>query len=154
MTRAWMTLILTPAIWAVAGCSPKIKPAKDDFSFFVKKTPCYGTCPTYELSVDAGGDVLYNAVRFTEQTGRFTKKISPEKLAQLKIAVRESPFFSWDTLYDDPGISDMPSTIVEIALDGKKKKVVNRHKGPQDFKAWVDKWEAIVGKDGYAKVEE
>ncbi len=146
-------MLATLAVYVVTGCNPKSRPAKNDFSLFIKKTPCYGTCPTYELSVGADGSVVYNAIRFTEQTGLFSKKLSAAQLAELKKTVRESPFFSWDTLYDDPGISDIPSTIVEISLDGQKKKVVNRHKGPKDFKTWVDKWEAVIGKDGYSKKE-
>jgi hypothetical protein len=147
-------VFIVPGAWTGAGCSPKSRPARDDFSLTIKKTPCYGTCPTYELRVGADGAVVYNAIRFTEQTGVFTKKIPAARLDELKKVVRESPFFSWDTLYDDPGITDLPSTIVEISLDGRRKKVVNRHKGPQEFKVFVARLEEIVGKDGYVKKEE
>ncbi|MCS7086775.1 MAG: DUF6438 domain-containing protein [Bacteroidia bacterium] len=152
MKRMFVVAVVGAA--APVACTPKAQTAaKDDFFFSVKKTPCYGQCPVYELNVHADGTVVYNAVRFTEQTGTFTKTLSAARLQELKNAVRQSPFFSWDTLYDNAGISDLPSTIVEISLDGRRKKVVNRHKGPKDFKIWLDKWESLVGKEGYVKKE-
>lgn len=38
-------------------------------------TACFGTCPVFELSVDAGGSATYNALQYNDREGKFTGTI-------------------------------------------------------------------------------
>ena len=99
----------------------------------MKRTPCFGKCPYYEFVIFSNGDVLYEGFNFVEKIGKFEGEISIKKIAFIKEKLKEVEFFNFDSVYD-AGVSDLPSTIIEVNLDNKKHRVKGRYRMPEKFK--------------------
>ena len=84
----------------------------------MKRTLCFGKCPYYEFVIFSNGDVLYEGFKFVEKIGKFKGKINIKKIAFIKEKLKEVEFFNFDSVYD-AGVSDLPSTIIEVNLDNK-----------------------------------
>ena len=104
---------------------------------YFEKTACFGRCPAFVFQWDADtvisltithpfrdGDLAnlalgsYRATLSTKEAKRWNAKIAEaEELAS---------FSTLDALYDNPMVTDLPSTILEI--NGHR--VVNRYRGP------------------------
>lgn len=100
----------------------------------IQRTPCYGSCPIYTISVYNTGFATYEGERFVEHEGYYGAFISRNVLNTLQNMAREIGFLELQDRYDDPGITDIPSTITTIRLDGQLKTVVNRDGGPEKLR--------------------
>ena len=50
----------------------------------MKRTPCYGECPQYMISIYESGIVLYNGVRFVQNTGCFQSNLNRQQINYIK----------------------------------------------------------------------
>lgn len=124
-----------------------------DFRLQLERTPCFGKCPVYTMDIDADGKVNYHGHNFTDHKGHWTKTLSADQQRDLTRLMRESDFFSYDTLYDDAGISDLPSIIIAYTANGETHRVTFRYGGPVTFRQLAEKIEAIVTEEGYSPVQ-
>jgi len=104
-------------------------------SLFIKmeKTACYGTCPVYVVEILSDGTVHFLGKQFVENLGKFNSKLSTDDISVLKSKISAIDYFNLQDTYDSE-ITDFPSCITEIKLDGKTKKITNRHGGPAELK--------------------
>ena len=119
----------------------------------MRRTPCFGKCPYYEVIIFSNGDISYEGFKFVEKIGKFKSSINIKKLAYIKEKIKEVDFFSFDSIYD-AGVSDLPSIIIEVNINNKKHRVKGRYKMPQQFKYFsnfideifneVDSWDKII----------
>ncbi|MGB0917005.1 MAG: DUF6438 domain-containing protein [Flavobacteriales bacterium] len=106
----------------------------------IQRTACYGQCPMYKATFLDNGEVKYVGKRFVENIGTYTALIPAEKVQQIKDMAREYKYFELDSLYPTP-ISDFPSCLTEVRLNGISKRVVNRRSPPEnlrDFEKYLD----------------
>ena len=61
-----------------------------DIVISIRKTPCYGTCPAYEMQIYSDLSVKLKGERFLDLIGEFESTLSPERMAQLKQAFDEA----------------------------------------------------------------
>lgn len=124
-------------------------------TLFVKmqKTPCYGKCPNYELEIFDNGDVTFTGKMFVDFIGVYKSKISSIELENLKNKIIEINFFDLDSLYDSPA-TDIPACIIEVTLDNKTKKIIDRRYGPEELKDLEKLIETTVLKSNLKNVEE
>ena len=59
----------------------------------MKRTPCYGECPQYMISIYESGVVIYNGARFVPRTGCFQSNISTKNINYIKLILDEIQFF-------------------------------------------------------------
>ena len=45
----------------------------------MRRTPCYGKCPTYKLNIFSNGDIIYQGIRFVEKLGLYKSTIDIKK---------------------------------------------------------------------------
>lgn len=114
--------------------SPTNLPARSeipkDLVITLERTGCYGganVCPTYELTVNGDGSVVFNGKEVTRIIGEAKDKISEKKLRMLLDEFEKADYFNLEDSYDDhncPSIgSDFPNANTSIQLNGRKKSV-------------------------------
>ena len=113
-----------------ASAQPPLFPqdVPSDTVITLMRTNCFGGCPTYTLSINAEGTVLYDGRTDVKQKGEVKSRISHENLKELIAAFKNINYFDLQGRYDR-GIAcprflyDMPAAITSLTLNGKKKTV-------------------------------
>jgi hypothetical protein len=119
----------------------------DSLFFSMERTPCFGKCPAYRINVYRSGYATYTGISFTERTGEHAGRVGPETMQALLAKAEAINFFGLQDKYDGQ-VTDLPSTIVRIVSQGRDKKVVARHKVPQEFKDFAKQAdELLLGTD-------
>lgn len=101
---------------------------KDDF-ITLERTVCFGTCPSYLLTIKRDGSVTFEGRRFTKTVGVVRGKISPADFRALVSEFEKINYFSLPdrfvggTKECPENITDMPSANTSIKLNGKTKAV-------------------------------
>ncbi len=109
---------------------------KDKPFLKMRKTPCYGKCPYFEVNFYENGFVTYEGLKFVDKIGIYNAQINKKEVAIIQDFIRLSDFFSFDELYD-ARVSDLPSVIIEVNYNGNFHKVKARYKAPKKFKELV-----------------
>ncbi len=78
----------------------------------LRKTACFGDCPVYDVSIDKFGQVTYNGIKFVNELGERTFKLSEEEFEQLNTYISEKDFSTFKNIYDNPRVMDLPSTYI------------------------------------------
>jgi len=90
----------------------------------LRRSGCYGMCPTYEIEIHGDGTVLYDGAAYVGTTGRRKVKISQPSLVKLVDAFRKADYFSLSDGYVS-GVTDMPTSASSISFDGQAKSVLD-----------------------------
>ena len=99
----------------------------------IKRTPCYGRCPIYQLTIMDNGEVLYAGKRFVEKLGTYSGLLTSEDLKTILIKAKEANYFELEDSYDVP-IADFPTCVTSVTKDGKTKRVMNKQGAPTSLK--------------------
>ncbi len=102
----------------------------------MKKTPCFGKCPYFEVSIFDDGSIIYEGLKFVDRIGFYKSTINKKKVALVEDYIRRIDFFSFDEVYDAK-VTDLPSIIIEVNLQGQHHKVKGRYKMPEKFKIFT-----------------
>lgn len=111
--------------------------AKDNDTIFatIERTPCYGTCPVYKLMIFKSGIALYEGKQNVEKIGRYIVEFSEEEIKTIREKAIEINYFKLQDEYDSP-VTDFPTTLTSIRINGKVKSVSNRVGGPEELKSF------------------
>lgn len=94
----------------------------------MERTVCFGTCPSYTLSIQKNGKVTFYGKEFVEHKGMATGQIPQDSLDKLIQKIQESYFFE---IPSDPECksryTDMPSVYLMIRLDDNEHSVTHYH---------------------------
>jgi hypothetical protein len=120
-------------------------PSEDSIFASLRRTPCFGKCPTYYLRIYEKGFVLYHGKQFTKKKGYpekgwYISYISQEKIQAIKDSARKTGFFELNDKYD-AGVTDVPATTTYLSFDGQEKEIYNRFNGPEklnNFEDYID----------------
>lgn len=116
------------------------KPAvqKDSLLIALEKTPCFGRCPVYKVRVYKSGFATYEGLNFTEKLGMYSSHFTEDEIARIFKSAAEIGYFSLDDKYDNPNVSDLPSTIVTLNSEEDKKRIVARINTPEKLKIFLE----------------
>ena len=89
----------------------------------IERGPCFGTCPVYRMALYGDGTVRYDGKDHVRVRGSQTAVIAPEKVKELAGEIERSGFFNLRDLYTEVSVTDAPTVVLYVAVDGKKKKV-------------------------------
>lgn len=98
-----------------------------------EKTPCFGTCPVFTVTVFKSGLVIYEGKKFTSMQGVYYSFISDKALDEIYRLAEEIDFFKMSKEFDC-NITDLPSTILYLRLGNKKNEVMWRCNFPENLK--------------------
>jgi hypothetical protein len=106
----------------------KMESVSSDTIVKMERTVCFGTCPSYTLSIQKNGRVTFYGKEFVEHKGMATGQIPQDSLDKLIQKIKESHFFETPS---DPECesryTDMPSVYLTIRLDDDEHSVAHYH---------------------------
>lgn len=123
----------------------------DSVFFSLQRTPCFGKCPAYTVTVKADGTALYTGRSNAPREGEFTGKVDRATMQALFDRATAIGFFGFEDKYDGP-VTDIPSTIIRMNADGKDKKVLGRVKTPPAFKPFAAYADSLLAPVVWTKV--
>ncbi|MDP6908685.1 MAG: DUF6438 domain-containing protein [Flavobacteriales bacterium] len=109
----------------------------------IQRTACYGQCPMYKTTYMNNGQVTYVGKRFVEKIGTYSALLDTDEINSIKEMVEEYNYFELDSLYPTP-ISDFPSCITEVQINGKHKRVIDRRNPPEDLKSFEKFLDSLI----------
>ena len=96
------------------------------------KSPCYGTCPNYKMTVYKNGKIKYNGLRFTDMQGLHERKITPPEVADLTRMLERANLWEYNDEYNN-GIADAQMTRIKYYdEDGRSKTIESRGEMPSE----------------------
>lgn len=94
------------------GSFNRIVEEENNNYFTMRKSPCFGDCPVYEVTIDKDGNVVFNGKDYTLFKGKEEFKLTDKEFNTLKSKIESSNFNKLKDKYDNPRITDLPSTFV------------------------------------------
>ncbi len=130
--RKWLgaVIILIVLVLLTGGCrEPKMSLPVDLQSLVVtlERTPCYGDCPVYKLSMYGDGRIIYEGEKYVKVIGIITASISEDQFKQLYAEFRKIDYFSLKDSYQHLDTTDMPGAITSLTVDGQTKTINHYH---------------------------
>ena len=126
--------------------------SKSDSVFFsLQRTPCFGTCQAYTVTVFSDGRAHYTGRSNAPREGDFTGKVDKATMQKLLDRAVSIGFFAFQDKYDGQ-VTDLPSTIIRVNANNKDKKVVGRVKTPPAFKPFAAYADSLLAPVEWTKV--
>ncbi|PCJ26349.1 MAG: hypothetical protein COA97_06090 [Flavobacteriales bacterium] len=126
-------------------------PVKESIFLTMERTPCFGKCPSYKITIFNTGNVIYEGFTFAEKEGKHTKKLSQKQLLEIKSQIEIINLFELEDKYDSQ-ITDIPSTHLYVVYKGQKKKILDRVGGPKELKRFEKLIDFLVIDNNLKKV--
>lgn len=123
------------------------KPSRDITALTMRRTGCYGRCPSYEVQLFSDGGARYIGQQFTTYTGTYEKNVGAAKVQTL---LRQAQTLRVDTCAEEYEmlISDLPGLIFTFTRPQGTQTVQNAHFGPRYFKTLAADVDSLVRVDG------
>lgn len=99
----------------------------------LQRTRCFGTCPSYKLTIYDDGKVEYEGKDYVKRKGKIEGRITKAELEEL---IREFERIDYLNLADDytldskncpQGWTDNPTAVTSLDWKGKKKAITHYH---------------------------
>ena len=113
----------------------------------IARTPCFGSCPTYEAVLYENGLLTYNGKRFTVKTGHYYAKVSAKEMNTVKKWIIDAGIFNFKDRYpeDDIAPTDLPSCKLYFRHGDKEKNIVDKNwNTPEPLSALENKIETWI----------
>jgi ankyrin repeat protein len=88
------------------------------------RTRCLGSCPSYQVTMDSQGVVVFEGDSSVVATGKYTATVDAAKVRELAEKFVADDFYSMDSKYE-LSATDAPTYVLSISIDGDTKKVVD-----------------------------
>ncbi len=115
----------------------------------LRRGPCFGSCPVYDVTLRRRGRSTWNGEMFTERIGRYRGDLDRDEFDRLAEFIERSGFFDWKDEYDPVGstVSDGSTDVLEVRRSGKTKTVSQYSTDePPDFWVIAKLVEALAGR--------
>lgn len=116
----------------------EVKPGTTVLVASLRRTPCYGKCPAYELRFLSNGVVTYEGTAHVERLGLYESFVNLSVLREIQQKARDAGFFQLADRYPTDGspIVDFPNTITFVRSGRLEKSVTNNHQAPEALQAF------------------
>ena len=130
ITLVVLLLITGLSIFAKQSKHKKQKQQGNEFmSLALHHTGCYGRCPTYIIEINRNGIATYTGIRFTPDSGIYTKKIGVTNAMEIINLANEYRIDTCKDRYENR-VQDLPGINYTINFDNKTKPILNANYGP------------------------
>jgi len=128
---------------------------EDSLFASIDKGFCFGTCPVYTINIYKSGFVQYKGTSNVDLEGDYYTIISYAKMLEFVETAKRIEYLSLNNVYDNEGITDLPSTTTSIVLNGERKTVRRRFDYPKSILVFEkvfsemlsnENWEALSKK--------
>lgn len=154
--KAIITLIILAGlntIEPVQNNTQTTLPIKESVMLTMERTPCFGRCPSYKLTIFNTGKVLFDGDQNTENIGRHSSSLSKTQIDEIKTQINLIKLFELQDKYDAK-ITDIPSCLLYVNIDGKKKKIFDRYGAPKELKEFEKLIDSLVLNSKMTKIED
>ncbi len=121
----------------------------------LERTPCYGPCPAYRVTVLGTGEVEYFGDACVDRSGTHRWRISRRRLQRLQEALERADYLHLEDDYTGCGLTDAPGCLTSVEYDdGASKSIVHYHGAPAAPDALTeleDEIDRIVGVERYTE---
>ena len=138
-------ILLAASLGACHGSTPATTPAPDDAAarddaapaVSLERTPCFGSCPVYRVTISRGGMVRFEGKRFVADTGTDSAQVAKGAVDSLLAELDRGGFYDFEEQYvaGAPGCglyaTDLPSAITSVD-DGSRSKRIQHDRGCSD----------------------
>lgn len=128
-------------------------PVTENIFLTMERTPCFGKCPSYKITIFNTGKVDYEGFTFAVKEGKYTKTLTQKQLSEIKSQLDVIKLFELEDVYDSK-VTDIPSTHLYVEFNGKKKKILDRVGAPKELKQFEKLIDFIVIDDDLKKVSQ
>jgi uncharacterized protein DUF6438 len=123
----------------------------------LRRTPCYGPCPVYELTILGTGEVTYLGEAHVAKAGAHSWRISGRRLERLAEAFERARYSRLEDRYTSREFTDAPGCLTSVEYeDGSSKSIVHYHgdpSAPDTLTELEDEIDRIVGAERYTEPE-
>lgn len=137
-------LVSCKGIQRAAVAEQKTENSSNGDSLFagIERSPCFGRCPTYLISIYKSGYVVYEGKQWVDNIGFFYTFITSKQVAEISALAESIGFGDLKDAYHDPGIMDAPTTFTFYRVKDKIKRIDNTFGDPPhgliDFENHLD----------------
>ncbi len=117
--------------------------ATDSLFFSLERTPCFGKCPAYTVTIYRSGYATYEGRTHAPRQGRHTGRVDRATLETLLAKADAIGYFGLEDSYDGP-VTDLPSTITRIVSGDRDKRIVARYKTPPALKTFAQQADTLL----------
>lgn len=149
-TRTLFAGLILTALLLSCSSKPKQKYDLDQVVITMKRTYCYGMCPVYSLTIYGNGTVVYEGVDHVQVKGKQTLQIPQKQVRQLVDQFFSIDYFSLQDDYKAP-VTDLPTTITSISVNGKTKTVRDYYGAPEKLKELEKQIDAVAQAQQWVK---
>ncbi len=125
-----------------------------DTFFYYQRGACYGMCPIFNLTIFTDGQAIYEGKNFVDRIGFYRTTMDETVLQKITKSAMSIGYFSLEEEYDNPHITDIPTTKTALRSEYTLKWVTNRYKGPASLKIFYNEVDSIIGHQTWMKVAE
>ena len=152
------SILLAASLAACHGSVPAPAPAPDAAAstpvISLERTPCFGSCPVYRVTITRGGVVRFVGTRFVAHPGADSAQIESAAVDSLLAELARGGFYEFDEQYVSGApacglyATDLPSAITSVD-DGSRSKQVKHDRGcsdaPQALAALENRIDEVAG---------
>jgi len=121
-------------------------------SIYLRRDPCFGTCPMYDATLYRGGRARYHGIRFVGQVGDFQGQVTLQDYGRLSYLLDR---FEFMTLPDSFSVqvTDLPgATLAATRRPGGTKSVHDYgYVGPVELWTLMQVFDGVVGRIQWQK---
>lgn len=120
----------------------------DSLFFGLGRTPCFGTCPAYELRLYQSGYTTYSGKGHVERIGEFEAQYAPALADSIVAYAQRIGFMFMLDNYDNSLVTDLPAVVFYLKVDDTPKRIYCRISCPEelmDFTTQVERWTEELG---------
>jgi hypothetical protein len=124
------------------------KDIEENLVFSLRRTPCYGKCPAFEIKVFKDGTATYNGIAHVSRTGKYTAKVSESVLKEIYAKAAAANFFELSDAYplQAAEISDLPKVYTFVRQGENSKFITNNFDAPPQLMAFESQIEKLLEK--------
>ncbi len=120
--------------------APAQAAASEPVEITLQRTPCFGTCPEYTVTLRGDGTVTYSGRQYVRVSGEHSWKIDPSAVRALAREMEAAGFFDLQDTYTSM-MTDHPTIYTTLKIGSRSKKVKDYITGPpklKDIEARID----------------
>jgi hypothetical protein len=111
--------------------TPPVVARAESGELMLRRTLCYGECPSYTAIIDHDGGVFYHGRDYAERQGLHTGSVDRAKVQQLLGVALDNGYFDTEHAYDKQ-ITDHATYYTSVVVDGRRQWVRNYARAAPD----------------------
>lgn len=126
------------------------------YAITLYRSPCYGGCPVYSVSVTADGVVSYEGSSQVRQRGVATARIPKPRVDALLVELEAAGYFAFASVYRPSEavcgryVPDAPSVITTVVLGERSKRIEHDYgcgDAPMALRVLEDRIDKVLGSE-------